>query len=57
MKLCKSHINYLQKVVSQLAMRQTMSYTLLILGEKNSAKIAEAQELIEKAINILKEVE
>ena len=57
MKLCKSHVTALRKVRNQLAMKQTMSYTILLLSEKNSQKIFEAKELIEKAINILNEVE
>lgn len=57
MKLCKSHITQLGKVSSQLSMRQTMFYTQLILGEKNSRRIRRAKELIEKAIQLLEKVE
>lgn len=54
--LCKSHITQLRKVATQLAYRQTMSYTQLILSETNENKIKEAEYKIYNAINILKEI-
>ena len=55
-QLCKTHINRLSKVATQLAYKQTMTYTQLILGEKNKQRVEEAEQLIYKAINLLKQV-
>jgi hypothetical protein len=51
--LCKSHVTALIKVRNQLAYRQTMNYTTLLLGEKNIETIDEAKNLINQAISKL----
>ena len=55
--IVSSHIKALQKVRQQLCMRQTMTYTQIIAGEKNIRKINDAEDLIFRAINKLSEVE
>jgi len=54
--LCKSHITVLRKVATQLAYKQTMAYTQLILGETNREKIEQAEQLLYKAINLLEQI-
>ena len=54
--LCKSHITLLKKVARQLAYKQKMNYTQLIVGEKNRDKMEDAEKLIYKAINLLETV-
>lgn len=55
-KLCKSHLTQLGKVSTQLANKQTMGFTPLLLSEKNFGKIFKAKEHINEAIEILKTV-
>lgn len=54
--ICKSHITVLRKVARQLAYKQTMGYSQLILGTENTLKIEEAEQLLYKAMNILKTI-
>lgn len=55
--ICKSHVTALRTVATRLAMKQKMNYTQLILGQENTAKIEEAEQLIYKAMNILKTID
>jgi hypothetical protein len=55
--ICSSHINLLRKVSTQLAYKQTMGFSQIILGESNRAKMEEAEKLIYKAINLLSAIE
>lgn len=55
-QLCKSHITALRKVATQLAYKQKMNYTQLILGKKNKDRVEKAEKLIYKAMNILSQV-
>jgi len=57
MKLCKSHLTLLRKVSTQLAYKQTMNYTQMLLGLKNFNKIEKAKQHIDKAMNLLETVE
>jgi hypothetical protein len=52
----EKHITSLSKVLNQLAYKQTMNYTTLLLSEDNTDKINEAKELISKAMSILETV-
>lgn len=56
-QLCRSHITKLRKVATQLAYKQKMDSTQLILGKKNREKVEMAEKLIYKAINILSQVQ
>lgn len=55
-KLCKTHVTQLQKVARQLAYKQTMTHTLLILSVDNRQKMESAEQLIYKAINLLEQI-
>ena len=55
-KLCKSHVTQLKKVATQLAYKQTMQHTQLIVGNENRTKIEQAEQLIYKAMNLLETV-
>ncbi len=55
-QLCKSHVTALRKVATQLAYKQKMNYTQLILGLKNRNRVERAEKLIYKAMNILEQV-
>lgn len=55
-QLCKSHITALRKVGTQLAYKQTMQHTQLILGESNRKAMEEAERLIYKAMNLLTQI-
>lgn len=55
-KLCKSHVTQLRKVAIQLAYKQTMQHTQLILSVENRKKMEEAENLIHKAMNLLENI-
>jgi len=55
-QLCKSHVTVLRKVARQLAYKQKMDSTQLILAEKNRSRIEKAEQLLYKAINILEQI-
>ena len=55
-QLTKSHITQLSKVATQLALQQKMNYTQLIMKEENQKRFKEAEELIYKAMSILRDV-
>jgi len=57
MKMCKSHITLLRKVSNQLAYKQTMNYTQMLLGAKNTNEVDKAAQLIHKAIGLLETIE
>lgn len=56
-QLCRSHITKLRKVATQLAYKQKMDCTQLILGKENKERVEMAEKLINKAINILSQVQ
>ena len=56
-KLFKTHINHLQKVVTQVAYSQKMDGGTIILGKENEQKRAKAENLIYQAMILLKEIE
>ena len=56
-KLCKTYITALRKVSTQLAYKQTMTHTQLILGLENRKKVEKAEQLIYKAMNLLETIE
>lgn len=56
-QLCKSHVTQLRKVSTQLAYKQKMDGTQLILGLENKEKIEQAEQLIYKAMNLLQSVQ
>ncbi len=55
-QLCKSHVTILRKVATQLAYKQKMDHTQLILGVTNRNKIEKAEQLIYQAMNILETI-
>jgi hypothetical protein len=55
-KLCKTHITQLRKVATQLAYKQTMTHTQLILSVENRQKMEEAEKLVYKAMNLLETI-
>jgi len=54
--LCKSHVTLLKNVRNQLAYKQTMNHTHLLLSEENNDRLLKAKELIEEAINLLHDI-
>ncbi len=57
MKMCKSHITLLRKVSTQLAYKQTMSHSKMLLGLDNRNKLEKAEQLIYEAMNLLAKIE
>lgn len=57
MKLCRTHITMLNKIIGQLSMHQSMTYRQFILGLENSVKVKEAIKLLERAKKILDEID
>jgi hypothetical protein len=55
-KLCKTHITQLRKVATQLAYKQTMTHTQLILCKENREKMEEVEKLIYNAMNLLENI-
>lgn len=55
-KLCRSHLTVLRKVATQLAYKQTMQYTQLILSVENRSLIEVAEKKVYEAINILEQI-
>lgn len=55
-QLTKSHCTKLANVATALAYKQKMDGTQMILGLENRAKMEEAEKLIYKAINILRQI-
>jgi len=54
--LFQTNINAIRKVRDMLAVSCKMNGTTVILGEKNTEKLAEAKRLIEKADLILQSI-
>lgn len=56
-KLCKSHVTALQKVATQLAYKQTMQYTTLLVSRENNDRMQKAEQLIYEAMQLLNQVQ
>ncbi len=54
--LFQTNINRLRKVAQQIHLRQTMTYTQIILRGENEKKIREAEAKIYEAVRILETI-